>query len=72
METEYSSSRLGLTRKRANWLVHCLVPFLGPLYAWSSVIQGKTGPMKLPVMVLGSRGGDRYRSRMWGSREQYP
>ena len=26
-------------------------PFLGPLYAWSSAIQGKTGPMKLPVML---------------------
>ena len=24
METEYSSYRLGLTRKRANWLVHWL------------------------------------------------
>ena len=23
----------------------------GPLYAWSSAIQGKTGPMKLPVML---------------------
>ena len=26
-------------------------PFLGPLYAWSSAIQGKAGPMKLPVML---------------------
>ena len=26
-------------------------PFLGPLYAWSSAIQGKTGPMKLPVIL---------------------
>ena len=24
---------------------------MGPLYAWSSAIQGKTGPMKLPVML---------------------
>ena len=82
MGTEYSSYRLGLTLKRANWLVHWLRgivkngsvtardmsqglgrlgfaaialdwerPFLGPLYAWSSAIQGKTGPMKLPVML---------------------
>ena len=26
-------------------------PFLGPLYAWSPAIQGKAGPMKLPVML---------------------
>ena len=82
METEYSSYRLGLTKKRADWLVNWLRevvkagsvmardmsqglgrlgfaaialdwerPFLGPLYAWSSAIQGKTGPMKLPVML---------------------
>ena len=25
--------------------------FLGPLYAWSSAIQGKTAPMKLSVML---------------------
>ena len=87
METEYSSYRLGLTRKRANWLVHWLRevvksgsvtardmsqgvgrlgfaaialdwerPFLSPLYAWSSAIQGKTGPMKLPDCL---EGGDR-------------
>ena len=82
METEYSSNRLGLTRKRANWLVHWRRevvksgsvmardmsqglgrpgfaaialdwerPFFRPLYAWSSAIQGKTGSMKLPVML---------------------
>ena len=26
-------------------------PLLGPLYAWSSAIQRKTGAMKLPVML---------------------
>ena len=26
-------------------------PFLGPLYAWSSAIQGKSGPMKIPAMI---------------------
>ena len=82
METEYNSYRLGLTNKRAVWLVNWLWevvttgsvmardmshklgrlgfaaialdwerPFLGPLYAWSSAIQGKAGPMKLPVML---------------------
>ena len=78
METEYNSYRLGLTKKRADWLVNWrrevvtagsvvardmsqglgrlgfaaialdwTRPFLGPLYAWSSAIQGKAGPMKL-------------------------
>ena len=82
MEREYNSYRLGLTKKRADWLVNWLRevvragsvvardmsqglgrlgfaaialewerPFLGPLYAWSSAIQGKAGPMKLPVML---------------------
>ena len=26
-------------------------PFLGPLYAWSSAIQGRSGPMKIPAML---------------------
>ena len=26
-------------------------PFLGPLYAWSSAIQGKPGLMKIPAML---------------------
>ena len=26
-------------------------PFLGPLYAWSSAIQGKIGEMRIPVMI---------------------
>ena len=111
METEYSSYRLGLTLKRASWLVHWLRgivkngsvtardmsqalgrlgfaaialdwerPFLGPLYAWSSAIQGKTGPMKLPVMLrilmgwLADRfeGGDRLQKPDRGVQEQYP
>ena len=77
METEYSSYRLGLTERRATWLVTWLRdkvragkvtskemaqglgrlgfaaisldwerPFLGPLYAWSSAIQGRQGPAK--------------------------
>ena len=31
-------------------------PFLGPLYAWSSAVQGYQGPLKVPTMlrVLGS------------------
>ena len=82
METEYSSYRLGLTEKRATWLVTWLRdkvragkvtakemaqglgrlgfaaisldwerPFLGPLYAWSSAIQGRQGPMTIPTML---------------------
>ena len=82
METEYSSYRLGLTEKRAKWLVTWLReksragnvtakemaqglgrlgfaaisldgerPFLGPLYAWSSAIQGRQGPMTIPTML---------------------
>ncbi len=82
METEYSSYRLGLTERRAAWLVGWLRdkvetgqvtatemaqglgrlgfasisldwerPFLGPLYAWSSAIQGKPGAMKIPAML---------------------
>ena len=80
METEYSSYRLGLTEKRAGWLVAWLRekcrarnvtakqmaqglgtlgfaaisldwerPFLGPLYAWSSAIQGRQGLMTIPT-----------------------
>ena len=30
-------------------------PFLGPLYAWSSAIQGKPGLMKIPTMLKGDR-----------------
>ena len=26
-------------------------PFFGPLYAWFSAIQGKSGPMKIPAML---------------------
>ena len=26
-------------------------PFLGPLSAWSSAIQGRSGPMKIPAML---------------------
>ena len=37
-------------------------PFSSPLYAWSSAIQGKWGPMKV------ARG---YSDRMWGSRELF-
>ncbi len=82
METEYSSYRLGLTARRAGWLVMWLRdkvragnvtakemaqglgrlgfaaisldwerPFLGPLYAWSSAIQGRHGPMTIPTML---------------------
>ena len=82
METEYSSYRLGLTEKRATWLVTWLRdkvragkvtakemaqglgrlgfaaisldwerPFLGPLYAWPSAIQGRQGPMTMPTML---------------------
>ena len=82
METEYSSYRLGLTEKRATWLVTWLRdkvragkvtakemaqglgrlgfaaisldwvrPFLGPLHAWSSAIQGRQGPMTIPTML---------------------
>ena len=82
METEYSSYRLGLTEKRAKWLVTWLReksraenvtakemaqglgrlgfaaifldwerPFLGPLYAWSSAIQGRQGPMTIPTVL---------------------
>ena len=70
METEYSSYRLGLTKKRARWLVTSKEmaqglgrlgfvaisldwerPFLGPLYAWSSAIQGRQGPMTIPTML---------------------
>ena len=88
METECSSASLGLTEKRARWLVTwlreksragnvtakemaqglgrlgfaaiCLDwerPFLGPLYAWSSAIQGRQGPMTIPTMLqIGWRG----------------
>ena len=51
METEYSSYRLGMSRKRASWLSAWLNDkvtaarlqprrCLGPLHAWSSAIQG--------------------------------
>ena len=26
-------------------------PFLGPLHAWSSAVQGKSGPLTLPTMI---------------------
>ena len=39
--------RLGFATIALDWEK----PFLGPLYARSSAIQGKTGPMKLPVML---------------------
>ena len=65
METEYSSYKLGLTHKRASWLVSWLrekvregqvtaremSQGLGPLYAWSAAIQGKAGLMKIPAMI---------------------
>ena len=82
METEYPQFKLGLSKKRADWLVAWLKdlsekgkigakemaqglgrlgfaaialdwerPFLGPLRAWSSAVQGKTGLMTVPTMV---------------------
>ena len=82
METEYPTYKLGLSLKRATWLVEWLRllartgkteakafaqglgrlgfasialdwerPFLGPLHAWSSAVQGKPGPLTLPTMV---------------------
>ena len=82
METEYPTYKLGLSLKRATWLVEWLRllartgkteakafaqglgrlgfasialdwerPFLGPLHAWSSAVQGKLGPLTLPTMV---------------------
>ena len=46
-------------------------PFLRPLYAWSSAIQGKPGPMKIPTMlrVLFSWLADRFEK---GDRLQRP
>ena len=74
--------KLGLSLKRATWLVEWLRglaesgkaearsfaqglgrlgfasialdwerPFLGPLHAWSSAVQGKSGPLTLPTMI---------------------
>ena len=82
METEYPTYKLGLSLKRATWLVEWLRllartgkteakafvqglgrlgfasialdwerPFLGPLHAWSSAVQGKPGALTLPTMV---------------------
>ena len=82
METEYPTYKLGLSLKRATWLVDWLRllartgrteakafaqglgrlgfasialdwerPFLGPLHAWSSAVQGKPGALTLPSMV---------------------
>ena len=82
METEYPTYKLGLSQKRATWLVEWLRllartgrteakafaqglgrlgfasialdwerPFLGPLHAWSSAVQGKPGALTLPTMV---------------------
>ena len=82
MATEYPSYKLGLSLKRATWLVEWLRglaesgkaearsfaqglarlgfasialdwerPFLGPLHAWSSAVQGKSGPLTLPTMI---------------------
>ena len=79
----YPTYKLGLSLKRATWLVEWLRllarrtgkteakafaqglgrlgfasialdwerPFLGPLHAWSSAVQGKPGPLTLPTMV---------------------
>ena len=78
METEYPTYKLGLSLKRATWLVEWLRllartgkteakafaqglgrlgfasialdwerPFLGPLHAWSSAVQGKPGALTL-------------------------
>ena len=58
METEHSSYRLGLTEKRARWLVAWLREKSragNVTYAWSSAIQGRQGPMTIPTMrVIGS------------------
>ena len=66
METEYPTYKLGLSLKRATWLVEFKGlgrlgfasialdwerPFLGPLHAWSSAVQGKPGALTLPTMV---------------------
>ena len=82
METEYSSYRLGMSRKRASWLFAWLNdkvtagkvtakemqqglgrlgfaaialdwqrPFLGPLHAWSSAMQGEPGQLIVPTML---------------------
>ena len=82
METEYPTYKLGLSLKRATWLVEWLRllartgkteakafaqglgrlgfasialdwerPFLGPLHAYSSAVQGKPGALTLPTMV---------------------
>ena len=39
--------RLGFAALALEWEK----PFLGPLYSWSSAIQGKIGGMKIPVMI---------------------
>ena len=39
--------RLGFAALALEWEK----PFLGPLYSWSSAIQGKIGEMKIPVMI---------------------
>ena len=39
--------KLGFAATALDWERPCL----GPLYAWSPAIQGKTGPLKLPVML---------------------
>ena len=39
--------RLGFAAVSVDWET----PFLGPLYAWSSAIQGKSGPMQMPAMI---------------------
>ena len=75
METEYPSYKLGLSLKRATWLVEWLrglaesgkaearsfaqrlgrlslgETLSGPLHAWSSAIQEKSGPLTLPTMI---------------------
>ncbi|OLQ05332.1 hypothetical protein AK812_SmicGene11523 [Symbiodinium microadriaticum] len=41
------SPRLGFASIALDWER----PFLGPLHAWSSAVQGKPGPLTLPTMV---------------------
>ena len=59
--------RLGFAAMSLDWEK----PFLGPLYAWSSAVQGCQGPLKVPTIlrVLGSRIADRLEK---GDRLQRP